>query len=202
MENSKTNRIQNLGDIRKVKMNLRNRSRVFRALLSNDEKAHMDYVIFNRLLSDGDFQSAELVLIYVSTPIEVDTYGIINYCLKSGRRVAVPRCVPGTRLMDFIEIMSVAELEPGSFGVMEPARNPQRIVDDFTGSVCVVPGLAFDRLGYRLGYGKGYYDRFLSGYTGKTIGICYSGCVHRQLPHGRMDRTVDLLLSDRSYIQI
>jgi len=188
-------------------MNLRSKEREYRASLPPEEKSRMDHIIFNRLLSDGDFHRAGLILAYVSTPIEVDTHAIITYSIKAGKRVAVPRCVDGTRLMEFVEISSMADLAAGAFGVLEPDLSkglskidPSR--RDLSGSVCIVPGLAFDRMGYRLGYGKGYYDRFLSDYPGKTIGICYSGCVHRQLPHGRMDRAVDLLITDRAYIKI
>ena len=60
-----------------------------------------------------------------------------------------------------------------------------------------MPGLAFDPQGFRLGYGKGYYDRFLSGFQGKTVGICYLGCVQWNLPHGYYDRPVDILITER-----
>ena len=75
------------------------------------------------------------------------------------------------------------------------SREPQN-------SLCVVPGMAFDCDGYRLGYGKGYYDRFLSGYHGVTAGICYSDCIRWKLPRGRFDRPVDILVTDKFFRKI
>ena len=64
-------------------------------------------------------------------------------------------------------------------------------------SFCVLPGLGFDLEGYRLGYGKGYYDRFLSRYPGVTAGVCYTACLKTQLPHGRYDRRADILVTEK-----
>ena len=65
-----------------------------------------------------------------------------------------------------------------------------------TPSACL-PGLGFDLDGYRLGYGKGYYDRFLSRYPGVTAGVCYTACLKTQLPHGRYDRRADILVTEK-----
>ena len=81
--------------------------------------------------------------------------------------------------------------------MLEPVPGRSRLVEEDTGGLCVVPGLSFDEEGYRLGYGKGYYDRFLSRFRGVTVGACYSGCVRRILPHGYFDRPVDILITER-----
>ena len=133
----------------------------------------------------------------MSTKIEVDTFRIIERALADGKAVAVPRCVPGTRQMEFYRINSVEELAPGTFGVLEPIPGVHELLHDFSDSLCIVPALSYDWHGYRLGYGKGYYDRFLSKYEGVMIGICYSDCVQRKLPHGRFDRPVELLVTER-----
>ena len=142
------------------------------------------------------YRNCSLVLTYVSTAIEVDTIALIEHSLEEGKTVACPRCVDNTRLMEFYRISSLRDLEPGTFGVLEPKPIKENLLTDFSDSVCIIPGLSFDRQGFRLGYGKGYYDRFLAGYSGTRIGICYSGCMHDRLPHGKFDRSVDILLTE------
>ena len=184
-------------DIREYKTNLRNFYRGIRQKLSVQDKLSLDQKVFERVLRLNQYATAQLLLVYVSTAIEVDTKMLIEKALADGKRVGVPRCVPGTREMEFYEIHSLDELEPGTFGVLEPKPNPEKLLPQDPGGLCIIPGLCFDNFGYRLGYGKGYYDRFLSGYTGVTVGICYSSCVRGSLIHGRFDRPVELLVTDR-----
>ncbi len=162
-----------------------------------EDKARRDATITERVRSLWQYQRCRLLLIYVSTPIEVDTRSLIAQALADGKTVAVPRCVPGTRQMEFYRIDGLDELEKGMFGVLEPVPQRHELVTDFSRSLCVVPAFSYDWHGFRLGYGKGYYDRFLSKYEGVMIGICYSDCVQQKLPHGRFDRPVELLVTER-----
>ncbi|NLG93399.1 MAG: 5-formyltetrahydrofolate cyclo-ligase [Clostridiales bacterium] len=184
-------------NIKEIKINLRARYRQFRSRLGEDQKAGMDSKIQNRLLALREYTGAETVFTYVSKPIEVDTIALIKTALASGKRVAAPRCVPDTYDMEFFYITSLDDLEKGSFGVLEPSPSKCRKVTDFSKGLCIVPGLSFDSQGYRLGYGKGYYDRFLAGFGGTTVGICYSGCVQWNLPHGYYDKPVDILITEK-----
>lgn len=122
---------------------------------------------------------------------------MIEQALRDGKRVAVPYCIEGTRQMDFYYIRSMADLVPRTFGVLEPLPEQCQKWTGAPNSICLVPGLAFDRHGFRLGYGKGYYDRFLSGYTGLKIGVVYEGCLCQRLPHGYYDLPVDLLITEK-----
>ena len=97
-------------------------------------------------------------------------------------------------------IRSLDDLEKGTFGVLEPKHKQCKLVTDLSHGFCIVPGLCFDAKGYRLGYGKGYYDRFLSEFKGVTVGICYTSCVQYGLPHGYFDRPVDILVTE-NYIR-
>ncbi len=159
-------------------------------------KEQKDSRIARRFVSLRAFQKAELVLCYVSTPIEVGTREIIERAWKAGKRVAVPYCLPQATAMEFYEIRSFDDLQPRTFGVLEPVPHRCRIITDFSRSIAVVPGLCFDSYGYRLGYGKGYYDRFLQTYRGMKVGICYQKCTKTQLIHGRYDVAVDLLVTE------
>ena len=184
-------------DLRQYKISLRERYRAQRSALTPQQKARLDRDVASHFFRLNQFQSCQTLLCYVSTSIEVDTTAIIRRALKNGKRVAVPRCVPGTREMEFYYIESLDDLSPGAFGVMEPEADPERKVKETAGSLCVVPGFCFDLAGYRLGYGKGYYDRYLNRYDGTRVGICYSGNVRNRLRHGRYDCAVDLLVTER-----
>ena len=184
-------------DIRALKKSLRAECKEFRRLLPFGEKLQKDEEIFRRLTALPEYQQAKLVLTYVSTPIEVSTFRLISAALAAGKRVAAPRCAAGKIAMDFYEIHSMDDLEKATFSVLEPKLGRCPKIVDFTGSVCIIPGLAFDAEGYRLGYGKGYYDRFLNGYHGYNIGICYNGCMKSRLPHGRYDVGVDVLVTEK-----
>lgn len=184
-------------DIRPIKEGMRAHYKTLRRELSPGQKADMDAAVARRVAALWQYKRQNLLLTYVSTPIEVDTLAIIRQALADGKTVGVPRCVPHTRLMEFYRIDSLDELEPGTFGVLEPRPDPSRLITDFGKGLCLVPALCYDWRGFRLGYGKGYYDRFLAGFGGHMVGICYASCIRRSLPHGRYDRPVELLVTDR-----
>lgn len=183
-------------DIRPIKSELRQKYRSLRQTMPQEIKKQKDMAIADQVRRLWQYQRNSVLLIYVSTSIEVDTTDIICRAIAEGKRVAVPRCVPDTRNMEFYYIESLDELSPGMFGVLEPAANPERLYDEKDGGLCIVPAFSYDWRGFRLGYGKGYYDRFLSRFEGNMVGICYSDCVQRSLPHGRYDRPVELLVTE------
>ena len=160
-------------DIRQVKSALRQQMKDIRRGMTPAQKVSADQIIRDTFLHSTSYTRSSVILTYVSTAIEVDTREIIRVALSEGKRVACPRCIDG------------------------PEALPQRLYQGSSHPICIVPGLAFDRWGYRLGYGKGYYDRFLSGYRGWTVGLCYSDCVEYKLPHGHYDRAVDRLITEK-----
>lgn len=184
-------------DIRPVKAKLRSDLKKKRMAMPSSKKNLLDRKIQNRLMNLWAFREASAILTYVSTPIEVDTRYLIDCALKSGKTVAVPKCEGGERRMNFYIIESLNELAPGSFGVLEPFSQDKTPFRDYNGSLCIVPGFSFDRQGFRLGYGKGYYDRFLREYTGVAVGICYNECVKQRLPHGKFDKAVHMLVTEK-----
>ena len=189
-------------DIRPIKKKLRAEAREMRRSMSPEKKNSLDRKIKNKLLNLWTVREASAVLCYVSTEIEVDTREFINALLQMGKRVAVPRCEGEKSEMNFYYIESLSELSPGSFGVDEPDPQKNVMVGKTEGSVCIVPAFMFDKRGYRLGYGKGYYDRYLSRYNGSAIGICYSANLQDELFHGKYDRAVDLVVTDKEILTI
>ena len=183
-------------NIREYKIGLREKFKAIRNAYTHEQKAKLDSDIIERLMRTYQYKNAETVLCYVSTPIEVNTHLLIEKALESGKKVAVPKCRPETTAMDFYLINGFDDLEKGTFGVLEPIESKCELYQGGK-SICIVPGLCFDHAGYRLGYGKGYYDRFLTNYSQTKIGICYNDCVQQRLFHGRFDVPVDLLITYR-----
>ncbi len=184
-------------NLKEYKKALRAELKKKRESMAPTEKQAMDKQIYTRVLATEEFAQADTVLIYVSTELEVDTIQLIEYCFKNNKRVAVPRCVDGTRKMDFYLINALSELQVRTFGVREPEPIPEKLLTDFTDSICVVPAMGCDLMGYRLGYGGGYYDRFLEGYPCKKLVITYHSCLLDRMWHGRYDIPNDIVITNK-----
>lgn len=183
-------------DIRPLKQQLRSAAKNWRSSISSNEKQRLDNKIFQRVTRLREYAQCKTLLTYVSKPIEVDTLRLIDRAMSDGKQVAVPKCVEGTRRMEFYIIHSISDLAAQAFGVLEPIPEKCERLTDFRKCLCLVPALAYDREGFRLGYGGGYYDRFLSRFYGPKIGIIYSHDVHNRLWHGRYDVPVDLIVTE------
>ena len=145
-----------------------------RAALGAEGRAAADAGITAQVVTLAEYEQADLLLPYLSFGAEVDTRQLIADAWERGKTVALPRCVPGTRQMNWYRVTSFDGLVTSSLGVDEPADDPAALVDPATAShaLVIVPGLEFDTLGYRLGYGGGFYDVFLSTFEGTAIGLC------------------------------
>ena len=186
-----------------IKQELRARFKPLRRAIPAERKAEYDKAILERIRALPCYQRAACLLCYVSLPDEVDTFALIRSALADGKMVCVPVSLEETHTVDFYEIHSPEELEPGTYGVLEPVTEKAKKIISFPRpTVCLVPGLVFDKEGYRLGYGKGYYDRFLQRFGGVKIGVCYSEMSVDLLPHGYHDRPVDWLIHEDSSTKI
>lgn len=174
---------------------LRRENKRLRIEMSAEKKQHNNEKISEQMCEIIDKSAENTVFTYVSGDIEVDTRRIINYSLKVGKRVAVPRCLDGNGTMRFYYIDSPAQLQKGRFGILEPCAYCKE-ADDLSRGLCIVPGLSFDGKGCRLGFGKGYYDRFLAEFKGTAVGLCYACNVTHSLPTDSFDRPVDMLVTE------
>lgn len=183
-----------ISDIKQEKTRLRKELLKIRDSIPDDEKERSDELIFSKLVSLKEYKNAEVIFTYVSKGSEADTFRIIARAFSDKKMVAVPKCAEGFA-MDFYYINSISELEPGAFGVLEPAAGLKKA--DYLCGLCLVPGISFDKLGFRLGYGKGYYDRFLPRFNGTAAGICKSNFLLERLPHYETDYKVDMVITDK-----
>lgn len=184
-------------DIRQVKRELRAKYRGIRENLDPEEKRRWDEAIFCRLVNSPFYRSAKTLLCFVSTGIEVDTHALLRRAFADGKRVAVPKCLDRSGNMDFFVIRSMEDLKPALFGLLEPDEHTAPRLGDYRDSVCILPAFAFDADGYRIGFGKGYYDRFLQKYPGVKVGVCYNACIAPALPRGRFDVAADYVVTQK-----
>lgn len=184
-------------NVKALKADLRAKHRKFRESCPADVKESLDRSLTQTFLNLDEYKQCEKLFAFVSSQIEVDTSNIICQALKDGKRVAVPKCTDKNGKMEFYFINSLNQLEKGSFGIMEPKTDICEQVTDLTDGLCIVPGICFDMFGYRIGFGKGYYDRFLERFGGITAGLCYSKCTEHELPKGNYDKPVDILITEK-----
>jgi len=141
-----------------------------------------------------EYQLATVIFCYLSTTGEPDTRALIEHSLGQGKRVALPR-VAGRGVMEALEIFALGGLVPGRYGIPEPPPDSPPLTPE-TIDLAIVPGLVFDRQGGRLGRGGGYYDRFLAGYSGFSLGLCYSPFLAEALPLGAHDKRVTAVITE------
>ncbi len=185
--------------IRKQKDEIRAVYSEKRKAMDAAEKQRRDEAICRAAVSLVSFRYAEYVLLYAATAGEIDITPIAAEAMARGKKIAFPRCDKETHTMQYHIVTSLDALSPDAYNISEPPADAP-IYDpksDLGSAVCFVPGLVYDKAGYRLGYGKGFYDRYLSGFSGCTIGVVYSDYILPTVPRGRYDVSVDILLTEK-----
>lgn len=147
------------------------------------------------------FAKAKTVLFYIPTTFEVNLLPLMKLCRESGKTVAVPRTDEKSCTMVFCKIRENDTLKPGAFGIPEPGETAEAVVPDGE-TLCLVPGLAFDLFGNRLGSGKGFYDRFLADFPGKTVGVCFGNLLVEQLPTAKHDIPVQAVVTENGFLSL
>lgn len=161
-----------------------------RNALGTAEIARRSKCVQESLLSSKEFKSAKTIGAYYALGSEVKTDMIIEEARSVGKKIALPR-VEGDSLTLY-ELSSAKYLVKGRLGIMEPL--PYRSVESV--DLLVVPGLAFDKHGFRLGYGKGYYDKYLAKNKTASIGLAYSFQLLDSLPKGLHDKKLDAIATE------
>ncbi len=185
------------------KAGLRKYLRRQRARLSDQERAHATAAILQQVRALPVFQQAGVVHTYVSFGDEVATHDLIRMRLAAGALLAVPKVIKQERRLAHFFIPHFAALQPGVLGILEPSPEhgalPAPAVAAF--EVIIVPGLGFDRRGNRLGYGQGYYDRFLAEAPGLKIVLAFRGQMVTSIPVAAYDQRVDLIVTEDEVIR-
>jgi 5-formyltetrahydrofolate cyclo-ligase len=171
---------------------------------SGEERAEAESRMLEALYRLPAFQQTPLVCGYIPLPGEIDLFPVWRRADGLGKAVAFPCTEEGNPAMVFRRVPSFdpAQLVPGPFHTRQPkAPCPALSEDDFTGALLIVPGLTFDDRGYRLGYGGGYYDRFLQTLSRRnmpitTVGLIFEDCRASALPTEAHDIPVDYVISE------
>lgn len=178
-----------------IKNVLRKEMRGKRQALPRNLYADKSQKIAHTLLELREYKDAKSVLFYVSTPEEVDTHFPIQEALKQGKNVFAPK-VKNENLW-ICPVNQFEDLKPGTFGILEPCeptkpKHPEEI------DLIIVPGLAFDEHGHRIGYGKGHYDRLLKVVKGFKVGLAFQEQMIEKVPNEEHDVPLNLLITDQN----
>ena len=184
-------------NVREKKQALRAKYKKLRQNCPPEVKRRLDEKLTESFLSLNEYKSCETLFTFVSSPIECDTRKIIERALADGKKAAVPKCVSRFGNMRFYYINSLDDLAGGMYGILEPDESRCKPADSYENALCIVPGLCFDYRHYRVGFGKGYYDRFLEQFSGVSVGICYSKYIESEIPRGAFDRNTDILVTEK-----
>jgi len=169
--------------------------------LSEEEHTTIEHQIHKHVFATQLWKEAETIGITISQEgIEWDTKAIIEQAWSEGKSVAIPKCLQETRAMQFYEFKSYDELEVVYYGLKEPQPQKSRLIDKNDMDLLFVPGVVFDALGYRIGFGGGYYDRFLTDFHHTTVSLVSTVQLISEVPKENHDIAVDYLVTEKEII--
>lgn len=178
------------------KTTLRNKVRQALAAMTEQAYCHQSLAVVKKVLQEPYIIEAKTIGITISHKPEVDTISFIEELWQLGKKVAVPKCNPKTREMSFYVIETFAQLETVYMHLREPIPERCEFVDANDMDVILVPGVVFDEAGYRIGYGGGYYDRYVLNYKkGKLISLLFDEQIVHHVPTEAHDCPVDIIVT-------
>ena len=174
-----------------------------RSHLSKGDIEEKSAIVKSRLYSLPEFKKAKNILFYVSFNNEVDTQRIIKELLnKKEKSIIVPFVEKNNPILQLSELHNFDELEPKTFGILEPKGSFIRDFNPEKLDLIVVPGLVFFKDGHRIGYGYGYYDKFLKTLKKKPvkIGLAFDFQIAEKIPHEEHDVPMDVIITEKRII--
>ena len=163
--------------------------------ISQEQKPAIDQALTERLLHHPFYQEAKVIATYLSFPHEFQTQELIEQVLKDGKKVLIPKTYPKGR-MDFV-VYDPQQLVKTSFGLLEP-EGELTVIDSCQIDLIHVPGLVFTTEGYRIGYGGGYYDRYLEHFPGHTLSTVYPCQIQDFSPENHDIPVQEVLIDERN----
>ena len=173
------------------KQALRRRIKAAADAIPPDVRKAQDKALFKAFFGLEGVKRAKTILLFWGVGTEPETVGLVSALLASGKRVALPRCLPGGGME--ARVYRGGRLVRNPHGIPEPGEECPLLAREEI-DVILVPALCYDGERYRLGHGGGYYDRYLAGYEGLTVGLCYKELLQTRLPRQAHDLPVKVLL--------
>ena len=173
-----------------------------RRAFSATEKTPAEQRMLKFLQSWDVFRQAKTIHIFISKTDEPDTSPIIESAWESGKTVAVPCVVPDSFELFHSQLKSFEDLSSGALGVLEPSPEGRIAMNPESFDLVIIPGVAFDRQGGRLGYGKGYYDRFLEQTTAFRLALAFNFQVLEKVPTEKHDVPMNGILTESGIIEV
>ncbi len=185
-----------------LKSSLRKETLAKRDSIPTPVRKVKDSAVFEKLLTLDKFRESQVVLFYASFRSEVNTTDLIRRALDMGKRVLLPRVDEEETALKIYEIKSMDDVSPGYMGIPEPGALEENARGLEGVGLVIMPGAAFDPRGYRLGYGRGYYDRLLSEEVllPTLAALAYEEQVLESVPSEAHDIRVDIIVTDRKII--
>ena len=177
-----------------------------RSILDAVEKEEKDRKILDRFYDSNYYREAKNIFIYISYDSEINTKGIIKKALMDNKKIYVPRTEFKTRLMDAVKITSLDNLIESEYGILEPSVEEPHI-DPNEIDLIVVPGVAFDRNGGRMGYGAGFYDRYFKKISENNVkkviklALAYDFQILEKIPMNEQDVPVNYIITEKEFYQ-
>ena len=184
-------------DIYKEKAELRRACRKKRNSIEKEEKARLDEAICNEIISSPEFSSSSVILAYFPVGSEIDILPVVEYARKKGKRVAFPVCIGRDMIFRYVDKVDEKEdFEAGEYGIPAPKKECEEYKNS-EDTFCIVPALALDKKGNRIGYGGGYYDKFLSGFSGKSAAVVYEELFFEEIVHNEYDVKIGVIITEK-----
>jgi len=193
-----------LDRIRRLKGEMRVQAAALRAEQPDPDQASR--MIFQHVAALPEYEAAGTIMLYLDIRTEVRTRWFVPSVWEAGKRAAIPYCENGE--IELFDFTHPDELAPGTMGVLEPKQElrgiPSRKIDPSELDMIIVPGLAFDRRGNRLGYGKGYYDKLLHRTSGPALkaGVCFECQLFDEVPALPHDMHMDAIVTEKSVYRV
>lgn len=168
--------------------------------LNQEEYARLSRKIKDRIMQSNEFKNAEIIGVTISRYPEVDTRLLIEAAWSLGKQIAVPRCKRESREMDFRLLTSFDELETVYMDLLEPIITKTVSVSKGQIDLQIVPGVVFSSEGYRIGFGGGYYDKYMAEYAGETISLCFDSQIRYDVPIEQHDLPVGKIITENNSI--
>lgn len=169
--------------------------------LSPSIKTEIEHQLFTQLISSDFWKNAKTIGITISQANEWDTKSIIEAAWKEDKTIAVPKCFPGKKKLKFYALQSYDQLEVVYFNLLEPKPIKSAMINKNMIDLLIVPGLLFDKQGFRIGFGGGYFDRFLINFPNKSLSLVSELQLVNDLPTESFDLPVQHMITEQGLIK-